>query len=98
MGSRLESPWLSPRCPRRVGERLPGRGVQVQRTVAAAVATLEVEQAGEGSGDCVEGPVDLRQVPFCSTNARIELWSVRVWSTWLCLAQGEITSRGRRGP
>ena len=35
---------------------------------------------------------------FSSTKARIELWSVSVWSTTLCFAIGEMTSSGRRGP
>src|SRR5262245_55474223 len=33
-----------------------------------------------------------------SRNRRIEDWSVRVWSTALVLAHGEMTSNGSRGP
>jgi hypothetical protein len=40
----------------------------------------------------------LGRCQFCSMKARIELWSVRVWSTTFVLAQGEITMSGRRGP
>jgi len=42
-------------------------------------------------------PSILGSCQLSSTNLRMELWSVRVWSTKLRLAKGETTSRGSRG-
>ncbi len=50
-------------------------------------------------------PVTLSKLPamrgscqLSSMNLVIEVWLVRVWSTWFFAAHGEMTSRGSRGP
>ena len=43
-------------------------------------------------------PLILGSFQLSSMNLVMELWSLIVWATKLCLAQGEMTSSGSRGP
>jgi len=48
--------------------------------------------------DPVEGALIPGRCQLYSTKLMIEDWSLALWSTKFALAQGEITSIGRRGP
>ena len=78
----------------RVGD-LTGDGVEREGRTGRLV---EVEHVVRVPAVASNDPAMRGRPQLSSMNRMIDDWSVSVWSTKLALANGEITSSGRRGP
>jgi hypothetical protein len=83
----------------RSGSPRLGAGARVEDEQVGARRRGEIEHGGDRAGERVHGAVARRGSPQLSSMKRaIEVWSVSVWSTWFCLANGEMTMSGMRVP